>query len=268
MHGLSARDGEREINWSLTSSDYERWRPDYPESFYKRLRAFGIGLESQTILDLGTGVGFWARAFARQGASVCGVDISPGQINEARHRATDEGLTVTFSVAPAEETGFATACFDVVTASQCWLYFDASRAIEEVKRLLKPGGHLVTGHFCWVPDHDPVIAATEALIKEHNPDWAGGDWDGQVPMVPSWSQDDFSLSGHFVYDEAIPFTRESWRGRIRASRGIGATLSSAQVETFDRALEARLETLVSREFTVRHRLDVHILTPRAAPPHG
>ena len=235
MHGLSARDGKRDIDWSPTSFDYERWRPDYPESFYKRLRAFVIGKEGQTLLDLGTGVGFWARAFARQGADVCGVDIAPGQNNEARQRAKREGLAVTFSVAPAEETGHERSSFDIVTASQCWPYFDAPRAISEVKRLLKPGGHLVTGHFCWLPDNDPVVAATEALIKAHNPDLTGGDWEGQIPMVPPWSQDDFTLSGHFVYDEAIPFTRENWRGRIHASRGIGATLSAAQVETFDRS---------------------------------
>ena len=91
MHGLGAKDGARSIDWSHTSSDYERWRPDYPTNFYRRLHAFGVGLEGQSIVDLGTGVGFWARAFSRQGASVVGVDIASGQIEEATRKAREVG---------------------------------------------------------------------------------------------------------------------------------------------------------------------------------
>ena len=41
--------------------------------------------------------------------------------------------------------------------------------------------------------------------------------------------DHLELVGLFVYEEAIPFTRESWRGRMRALRGIAASLTADQV---------------------------------------
>ena len=45
-----------------------------------------------------------------------------------------------------------------------------------------------------------------------------------------WSTQDFRLVTYHAYEEGIPFTRESWRGRIRASRAIGATLRAEEVE--------------------------------------
>jgi 2-polyprenyl-3-methyl-5-hydroxy-6-metoxy-1,4-benzoquinol methylase len=144
MHNISPIDGLRSIDWGRTSQDYSQWRPDYPSEFYERLAALGVGRPGQRILDLGTGVGFLSRNFARQGSIVAGVDISPEQIEEAGRAAQEEGLEIDFRAAPAEETGFADRSFDAITASQCWLYFDCGRAIAEVRRLLRPRGVLAT----------------------------------------------------------------------------------------------------------------------------
>ena len=80
-------DGGNRIDWSKTSKDYSTWRPNYPDRFFDALAAFGVGLTGQRILDLGSGVGFLALRFARQGCDVAGVDIAEGQILEARNRA-------------------------------------------------------------------------------------------------------------------------------------------------------------------------------------
>jgi hypothetical protein len=64
-----------------------------------------------------------------------------------------------------------------------------------------------------------------------------------------------------VFDEPIPFTRESWRGRIRACRGVGATLSDDQIEAFDREHDALLRTITDGNFSVLHRIDAHLLRP-------
>ena len=77
-------DNAREFDWGRTSRDYSKYRPGYPESFYDTLHALGIGCQGQTVLDLGTGTGVLARAFARRGAAVTGIDISDSQIQEAR----------------------------------------------------------------------------------------------------------------------------------------------------------------------------------------
>ena len=43
---------------------------------------------------------------------------------------------------------------------------------------------------------------------------------------------------------------------------MGATLSSAEVEAFDRAHALLLERTVPEEFAVLHRIDAHVLAPR------
>jgi len=144
MHGLEAKDGEREIDWSGAAEDYARHRPGFPDSFYTRLKKYGIGAPGQRVLDLATGTGAVARALSQAGCQVVGVDIAQGQIEQAKQLAEREGVTAEFKVCPAEDTGLPDNSFDIITAAQCWLYFDRERILAEVSRLLAPGGRLVT----------------------------------------------------------------------------------------------------------------------------
>src|SRR5690606_8563976 len=95
-------DGAREFDWGRTSADYATFRPGYPEAFYELLSALGVGRRGQRILDLGTGTGVLARAFARRGARVTGVDVAPHQIEAARELAAREALDIAFLVSRAE----------------------------------------------------------------------------------------------------------------------------------------------------------------------
>ncbi|MFQ5607031.1 MAG: class I SAM-dependent methyltransferase [Candidatus Zixiibacteriota bacterium] len=267
MHGLSPADGSRagrvarEVDWSKTSEDYALHRPGYPASSYERLRALGVGVETQRVLDLGAGTGTLAREFAKNGCQVTGVDIAEGQIAKARELAARDGLNVDFRVAPAEQTGLPDNSFDIISAGQCWLYFDNKRVIPEILRLLAPAGKLLTCHLCWLPRLDEIARRSEELVLRHNPEWSGSDWDGGVPAMPAWAGERFRLAGMFFYDEPILFTRVSWRGRFRACRGIGATLSAGQVADFDTEHERLLDETVPEVFTVLHRVDAHILEP-------
>lgn len=258
MHGLRAIDVGRAIDWGRTSADYAQHRPGPPESFYARLAALGVGLPGQRILDLGTGTGLLARRFAQAGCRVAASDVSVGQIDAARALAAEQGLEVDFRVAPAEASVFEAASFDAITANQCWLYFDVERVVPEVKRLLAPGGLLVTSHFSWLPRLDPIAAASEALVLRYNPDWGGADWAGEIPPRPKWAEGRARLRSMFWYDEAIPYTREAWRGRFRACRGVGAALSEAEVAAFDAEHEALLAQIAPEQFTVLHRIDAHV----------
>jgi SAM-dependent methyltransferase len=264
MDGVNRIDSGRRIDWGKTSDDYTVYRPGPPDSFFERLRVLGVGIPGQCILDLGTGTGVMARRFAQQGSAVAGIDISAEQIAAARELASTENLEIDFRVAAAEETPFSTASFDVVTANQCWLYFDKRKAIAEVKRLLRPGGLLVTSHFSWLPRLDNVARQTEGLVLRFNPQWTTGDWDGVILPMPTWAEQAFSLRAMFYYDEPIPFTRETWRGRIRACRGVGAELNEEEVRRFDAAHAELLAQIVPVNFTVLHRLDAHLFEPKSS----
>ena len=260
-HGTSPIDPGRVIDWGKTSHEYALYRPGPPDRFYDLLRTLGVGLSGQRILDLGTGTGVLARRFAASGASVAGIDVSPEQLQTARSLADTDGVEVDWRVAAAEALPFPDAEFDVLTANQCWLYFDPDRATAEVHRVLKPGGVLVTSHFSWLPRVDPVARATEALVLEHNPAWSASDFSGEIPTVPAWTAGRFDVRAGFYFDEDVPFTIDTWSGRIRACRGVGATLSPDEVQRFDQAHRRMLLELAGERFTVRHRTDAHLLSP-------
>jgi hypothetical protein len=122
---------------------------------------------------------------------------------------------------------------------------------------------LATAHFCWLPRQDRIARASEALVLQFNPHWTAADWAGEIPPIPRWVEGRFRLVGMFVFDAPIPFTRESWRGRIRACRGVGAALSPEEVSHFDEAHTRLLEQLAPESFTILHRIDCHILQPLA-----
>lgn len=96
-------------------------------------------------------------------------------------------------------------------------------------------------------------------MLKYNPQWIAADWAGEIPAMPRWAQSEFRLLAMFWYDEEIAFTRESWRGRIRASHGIGAVLSDSKIAAFDAEHDTLLRNSVGEHFAVRHRLDAHLL---------
>ena len=115
-------DSGTEFDWGKTSNDYAAFRHGYPESFYALLSSLGVGLPGQRILDLGTGTGVLARAFARRGARVTGIDVSADQIQAARRLTAESGLQIDYRVSRVEEVDWPADSLDVVSAGQAWLY--------------------------------------------------------------------------------------------------------------------------------------------------
>ena len=94
-----------------------------------------------------------------------------------------------------------------------------------------------TGHFALflLPRLDAIAEATEALIVQYNPAWSAHGYAGETaPRYPGLEAA-LHYCGYFYYDENITFSRADWRGRIRASRGIGGSLSNDEVAAFDNA---------------------------------
>lgn len=255
-------DHGRDIDWGKASADYAKYRPGPPLSLYKMLEAHQIGLPGQSVLDQGTGTGVFGRQLAKQGCKVVGTDMSETQIQFARELAQKDQLkNIEFLVSPAEVNPFPDRSFDLISASQCFVYFDQSKWIPEVKRLLRPGGKVVITYFQWLPLEDPLSGATEKLVLKHNPDWTAHSHSGHVHQFEDWFLRDFKQTALLVYDEDLKFTREVWRGRIRALRGIGASLSEEQVKQFDQEHDQMLKTQFGDEFIIPHRMITRVLIP-------
>jgi ubiquinone/menaquinone biosynthesis C-methylase UbiE len=246
------------LNWDQTSEDYSKYRPGYPDSYFLLLQELGIGLKDQDILDLGTGTGALALPFAKQEAHATGVDISKGQIGAAKTLAFQRKLNVRFIVSKAEETELPDKSFDVITSSMSWGYLDQKKMPEEAARLLRKDGLLLISSLNWVRDADPITQRTGELLKEYGSEQKHQRRREAGCIIPEWAKDRFLLKTYHTYYVTIPFTRESWRGRIRASRSVGAILSPEKIEEFDRKLQKLLDDIGEDHFDVKHRITFYI----------
>ena len=62
-----------------------------------------------------------------------------------------------------------------------------------------------------------------------------------------------------MFDINVPFTRKSWNGRMKACRGIGASLTDAEIEKFEKEHIKMLETIAPEKFEILHYAAVTIL---------
>lgn len=102
------------------------------------------GYKGQRVLDVGCGAGTDLVRFARGGALVTGVDISPSAIALARRNFDLQGLTADLREADGEHLPFPDGVFDLVFAHGVVQYTADGRAlVHECRRVLKPGGSAI-----------------------------------------------------------------------------------------------------------------------------
>ncbi|GAA1498190.1 class I SAM-dependent methyltransferase [Paeniglutamicibacter kerguelensis] len=105
-------------------------------------KAVGIGL-GKRVLDVGSGIGGPARAFATLGAVVTGVDVTNEFVVLARELDAACGMagSITMVQASAQDTGIPDGSFDAATMIHVGMNLaDKAAVFAEVHRLLRPGG--------------------------------------------------------------------------------------------------------------------------------
>jgi SAM-dependent methyltransferase len=99
------------------------------------------GWRGRMVLEVGCGAGVDLARFARGGARVTGVDLSPSAIALARANFEQQGLTGRLEVADGEQLPFSDGEFDLVYAHGVVQYTaHPQRLVDECRRVLKPGG--------------------------------------------------------------------------------------------------------------------------------
>lgn len=101
-------------------------------------------MKGKDVLEIGLGYGTVSQRIAEVGARYHGLDISPGPVAMANHRLRQNGLPGEAQVGSILKAPFADASLDFVVAIGCLHHTgDLQRAIEECRRILRPGGKLV-----------------------------------------------------------------------------------------------------------------------------
>jgi SAM-dependent methyltransferase len=103
-----------------------------------------VPLEGRLVLDVGTGVGRWVPFLLNRGAGrVIGIDIEQERLLRASRR--QYGSSASFGLASAAQLPFPDGTFDFVSSVAVLLHLDyesKERAIAEIARVTKPGGHV------------------------------------------------------------------------------------------------------------------------------
>ena len=139
-------------------------------------KAFAVSVArirpGERVLDVASGSGDLARAFAARGADVCMTDINGPMLARGRDRLLDAGRNVPAVRCDAERLPFAGARFDCVSVGfglRNMTHKEA--ALVEMARVLKPGGRLLVLEFSqvWKPLQKPYD-----LYSLHVLPWLGG----------------------------------------------------------------------------------------------
>ena len=245
-------DGGKAFDWGRTSENYAKYRDIYPQEFYDALISRGLCIKGQSVLDLGTGTGVIPRNMYRFGAKWTGSDISSNQTEQAKLLAEKSGMDIDFIASPAEDISFPHGSFDVITACQCFWYFDFKKLMPKLYDILKADGKLVVMQMAWLPFEDRIAEKSEELVLKYNPSWTGGGWTRQPVSIDGEVLKFFDIAERVEFDVNVHFTRESWNGRMKACRGVEASLSKEETEKWERDHIAMLNSTAPPEFDVLH----------------
>ncbi len=130
---------------------YEKWAPIYDKVYVRfladgqRKAAAAAAACGPDILEVGVGTGLVLRYYPK-GSRVVGVDLSEHMLAKAREKVIDQGLTQVRGLCAMDacRLGLPDASFDAVTVPfVITLVPDPEGALDEMRRVLKPGGEIV-----------------------------------------------------------------------------------------------------------------------------
>lgn len=243
-------DNGKAFDWGRASSDYAKYRDIYPKKFYDKIVRRNMCVKGQKVLDLGTGTGVIPRNMYSYGAKWTGVDISKEQISQAKVLSAD--MEIEYHALPVEEIDFNNNSFDVITACQCFWYFNHEIIMPKLYNILKPNGSLLILYMAWLPFEDKIAGASENLVLKYSPEWSGANETIHPIFIPECYNDKFKLIYHEEYPVNVHFSRKTWNGRMKACRGIGASLSPEKIAEWEQEHLKMLEEIAPEEFDVLH----------------
>jgi len=141
------------------AKEYARFRPRYPEALFAYLAS--IAPSRQLAWDCATGTGQSASALVEHFDSVVATDIS----EELMAHAVPHDR-IMYSKADALNSGLATGSIDLITVANALHWFHGEPFVQEVRRVLKPGGVIAAWSFAFAQITPEVDRLTRKLHSE------------------------------------------------------------------------------------------------------
>lgn len=245
-------DSGKAFDWGRTSEDYAKFRDIYPQEFYDKITEKNLCIKGQNVLDLGTGTGVLPRNMYQYGANWVGVDISEKQIEQAVILSAQQNMNINYISSSTEKIAFPDYSFDVITACQCFWYFDHDIVAPKLSKMLKENGRLLILYMAWLPYEDEIAGKSEELVLKYNPEWSGAGETKHPIWIPNSALKYFEMVSHEEYNIKVPFTRETWNGRMKACRGIGASLSPSELAGWEKEHLQLLNKIAPESFEILH----------------
>jgi SAM-dependent methyltransferase len=187
-------------------------------------------LSGKTVLEVGCGTGVDLVRFAIGGAKVTGVDIAEHAIELACQNFAQRRLPAQLLTADGEHLPFADGTFDFVFAHGVVQYTgDGRRLVEEVHRVLKPGGEAVFQ----VYNRISWLNALSKLMKvdlEHE----------DAPVLRKYSPDEFRRVVDVFSNVRVVFERFPVKSRLHGGWK-GLAFNTVFVGTFNALPRAWVE---------------------------
>lgn len=227
LHEAARRGFERQAD------AYERGRPAYALRAIEWI-AQRLDLKpGRTVIDVGAGTGKLTRPLRALGAEVIAIEPVAGM----RSVLERELPGVRAFDGTAEAMPLPNTCADAVVVGQAFHWFDAPRALNEFRRVLRPGGRLA---LVWnmrdrsQPLQQAINEITEPL-RGDTPSQAGGGW------RPAFAQSrQFALRDELSLPFELELARETFVDRIMSISFVAALDDPERHE-----VERRVQALAS-----------------------
>jgi SAM-dependent methyltransferase len=225
---------------------YVSARKEFPKPVFDYLWSI-IDKDDCFIIDLGCGTGISTRVLAKQ-AKVVGVDIDRVMLAEATKEDTANAW---YAYAKVKSLPFIKESFDVATAFSSFHWFTSEEELQEIKRLIKPGGLFFTANKYDIGDFRDGYRKVLSQFSSNLPPSAKSNFDPNDIMSKAGFRDIIQqeFTGHedFSLQKAVSYVQSTivWND-------VPANMQSAATEALTNHFAAKLiDNKVTRELIIR-----------------